>query len=363
MRKIYFVMTKIYIKLLYLFTSIFTKNANTGMMHGICKAMSNKTSYVAFQIKPWASADIPLVDGFNTSHSFAIVLQGPICTKNDMTLNTILFYKKVYPYAVIIISTWEDEKVEQFEKIKDIVIIRNKKPLHNGIDNVNLQLVSSLTGIKKAKELGCIFSVKTRTDQRICKPYIFDLMISALGVFPSNHNCQKGRLITLGMQRGGMFMPWFVSDFMYLGYTDDLIKLLSVKLDYRKEVKNPREITAFMTRRQNAEQMIAPEVYIFKHYCKDVLKCQCADSIESFWESIKKYFICFGMNDVDLMWEKYDWLYNLNNNTGAYYGKKDSLDCIDTINLDFFNWFNLYSGNIIYDKKYEKYADVATSAR
>ncbi len=359
MKNLLIVVNKLYIKLLYSFIGIFSKNADERILHYISKAVSTKDSYVAFQIKPRASVNIPLVEGLNRPHSLAIVLQGPICTKDNMTLDTILFYQKVYPYAVIIISTWEDEPVEQFEGIKNIVIIKNKKPLNSGIFNVNLQLVSSLAGVKKAEELGCLFSVKTRTDQRMCKPYIFDSMIAALNVFPSEHSCQRGRLVVLGKPRGGMFMTSFASDFMYCGYTEDLIKLLSVKLDGRKEGANFREINLSMSRRWNAERMFSPEIYIFKHYCNDVLHCPCEDTVESFWNIVKDYFIFFGLKDVDLMWDKYEKLHDLNNITGAYFGHSDSADRVDTLNFDFFNWLNLYFGNIVYDERFEKYTDVA----
>lgn len=359
MQKVFAFFVKIYIKILTAVVSIFSKNPVSKTMSLICQAVESKTEYAAFQVKPKDSTDIPVLVGLNRSQSFAIVLQGPICTKDKMTLNTIRFYKKVYPYANIIVSTWSDEPKQVLEKLQKAgaVIVTSEKPKNSGTLNVNLQLVNSLAGVKKAKELGCKFAVKTRTDQRICKPYIFDSMLSAIEHI-QHGKYQNGRLITLGITGGGLFLPYFMSDFLYLGYTDDLIRLFSAPLDERTE-KNPYQIIYSSTRRQNAEKMLAPEIYIFKHYCKDVLKYPCEDTVEAYWNIIKNNIICFGMKDVDLMWQKYGRLYDLNSNSGAYKGKGDSSERLDTLNYDFFNWLNLYTGSMAYDKKYEKYADMA----
>lgn len=68
------------------------------------------------------------------------------------------------------------------------------------------------------------------------------------------------------------------------------------------------------------------------------------------------------MNDADHMRNKYNMLYNLNYYSSAYFNRKDALKYLCTMCFDFFNWFNLYVGNIKYDKCYEKYADVALRA-
>ncbi len=366
--KVFFVfIVRIFIKFLSMFVNFFSENATVSIMKHICKAVETSSSYVTFLVKSKISTNIPLVGDLNKSCNLAIVMQGPICTQNDMTVNSILFYKKVYPHALIIVSTWEDEPADRLERLSNlgVKVVRSKRPLNSGILNVNFQLVNSLAGIKEAKKYGCTYAVKTRTDQRICKSYIFDSMISALNAFPSKCNCQKGRLIVLGMPAGSMFAPYNISDFMYLGYTDDLIKLFSAPLDKRRDDDNDnvRRHIFSATRRQNAEEMFAPEIYILKHYCCDILNCDCKNTVENFWEIVKNNLICFGMKDVDIMWEKYDRLYDLNFFYASYYEKTDSTDRMDTLNFDFFNWFNLYSGNTIFDKKFEKYADTTAVAK
>tara|TARA_Y100000004_G_scaffold146629_1_gene167563 strand:+ start:6573 stop:7169 length:597 start_codon:yes stop_codon:yes gene_type:complete len=60
-----------------------------------------------------------------------------------------------------IISTWENEKI----KIKkNEILVLNKIPKEKGTANLNLQKISTLNGLLKAKELGYKRAIKTRSD-------------------------------------------------------------------------------------------------------------------------------------------------------------------------------------------------------
>lgn len=358
-KKLIYVYVKIVLKPVQFIFKIRSGNGMSSMALTVCQTLENKSEYVSYQIKPKNTAEIPILEGLDQSHSFAIVMQGPLCKKDDMTINTILFYKKTYPFAKIIVSTWNDEAKEDLNKITKLgaIVVTSDKPSDSGFLNVNMQLVNSLAGVKKAKEIGCEFAVKTRTDQRVCKPFIFDTMISAIKLFPSSSG-QKGRIVTLGAGGGGMFTLYFSCDFLYLGYTDDLINVFSAPLDNRDYKEIPTNIGIKKSRRENSEMMYPPEIYILKHYCKDILKLSGEDTVKEYWNVTKNYLICYGMNDVDLMWNKYNKLYDLNHYSSAYYGSKDSPKRLSTMCFDFFNWLNLYTGKIQYDKSYEQYADV-----
>lgn len=340
--------------------SVFWKNSLNAIMLCFCKAAETKSTYVSYQIKPKDTTEIPILSGLEQSCSFAIVLQGPICMHDDMTYNTVKFYKQTYPHAVIIVSTWNDEPAENTTRLTELgaIIVRSEKPAHNGFMNVNYQLTNSLAGVKKAKELGCEFVVKTRTDQRICKPFIFDAMLSSINMFPSVSEKQRGRVITLGVCGGGMFIPYHTCDFLYLGYTEDLIQLFSSPLDQRKIDRGFQKNIGLTTRRECSVQMLPPEIYIMKHYCMDFLGFCCEDTVESYWYVVKNYLICYGMKDVDLMWDKYNGLSDMNFYTSEYFGKDDSPERLSTMCFDFFNWLNLYMGNIKYDTCFERHADV-----
>lgn len=363
-KKMAAIFVKVYVKILDLIISIFRRDHVALLMSMICPAAGSKNLYVSYQIKPKDTAQIPVLTGLKQSESFAIVLQGPICTKDDMTINTVRFYQKVYPYARIIVSTWNDEAQETLRALEDLgtIVVRSEKPQSSGFMNVNYQLVNSLAGIRKAKDLGCEFAVKTRTDQRICKPFIFDTMLSTIRLCPSE-GPQKGRMVVLGVCGGGMFIPYHTCDFLYLGYTDDLLRVFSAPFDLRADDVELHKKIGSMTRRQLSEQELPPEIYIMKHYCSDHLGIDCSDTLEAYWRVVKNNLICFGMKDVDLMWNKYDRLYNLDFYSSAYRGDGDTPERLDTMCFDFFNWLNIYMGTIEYDPRYEQHADVTLAQK
>lgn len=359
LKKCFYVPAKVIIKSIDAVFALVTGTHVSGTVRLVCQTLETEKLYAAYQIMPKDTSEIPVLEGLDQSRSFAIVMQGPVCNKDNMTLNSIRFYQKVYPYARIIVSTWNDEPKEDIEKIAQLgaTVVQSEKPSVSGILNVNYQLVNSLAGVKKAKELGCEFAAKTRTDQRICKPFIFDTMISAVKLFPGGKG-QKGRLVTLGVCNGGMFTPYYTCDFLYLGYTDDLINLFSTPFDNRENGEEVRRSNMMLTRRQLSEQTRAPEIYIMKHYCIDYLKLSGKSMVQEHWNVVKNYLICYGIKDVGLMWNKYDRLFDLNFQSSAYFDNKDSNVRLSTMCFDFFNWFNLYMGNIKYEKRYEQYVEV-----
>lgn len=277
-----------------------------------------------------------------------------------MTEGSVSFYRKTYPHAQIIVSTWNDEPTEILKEIAALgaTVITSAKPTISGNMNVNLQLITSLAGVKKADELGCLYAVKTRTDQRVCKPFIFDIMISIIRNCKGVKN-QKGRLVTLGYPSGGMFIPYQTCDFLYLGYTEDLIRFFSAPLDERI-CNNDIKVCKYgqkLTRHENSKFMHPPEIYMMKHYCMDVLGFSGEDSVKEYWHIVKDCLILFGMKDIDLMWDKYHCLYNLNYYSSAYFGDSDSPERLGTMCFDFFTWMRLCLGDLAYDEKYEYYGE------
>ena len=358
LKKIFTATVRIVIKFTDSIYTAVTKKHIQGTMQIVSQALETKTEYVSYRIMPKDTSVIPVLDGLKQSQSFAIVMQGPLCKKDNMTVNSIKFYKKIYPLAKIIVSTWNDESEEDIIDLVKLgaTVVQSEKPNCSGIMNVNYQLKTSLAGVKKAYEMGCEFAVKTRTDQHICKPFIFDSMISAIKLFPGG-NRQKGRIATLGVCSGGMFIPYHTCDFLYLGYTEDLLNLFSAPFDCRDYNKMLPNQDLNRSRRENSEKMYPPEIYILKHYCIEFLKLSGEDTVKEHWNVTKNYLICYGMNDVDLMWNKYDRLYNLNFHCSSYFNGEDSSQKLYTMCFDFFNWFNLYVENIRYDARYEQYAD------
>ena len=163
------------------------------------------------------------------SPSCAIVIQGAILHTEQFTLETVRMYKKMYPFAHIIVSTWEHEDCAQMETEEGVHIIYNRKPEYNGPYNLNLQITSAPAGVTKAKELGAEFTLKTRTDHRMYNRNAFETMTNMLNYFkPSERSNQKKRIL-LGTG-GNVFRPYLIPDMFVFGDTDDMLELWSAPL-------------------------------------------------------------------------------------------------------------------------------------
>ena len=81
----------------------------------------------------------------NNSQNTAIIIQGPIKNYEIFVLETIKIYSKIFPEALVVLSTWEDEVNQNFSNIikdlNNVQLILSKKPITKY--NVNLQIIST----------------------------------------------------------------------------------------------------------------------------------------------------------------------------------------------------------------------------
>ena len=111
-------------------------------------AISNPHSH-KIKIDLWDSSIF-----FKRQYTFddtAIVLQGPIEYTNNYTEETFKLYRLIYPNVPIVISTWKGGATDNFRKEceeNSVILLENEIPTPRGIANINLQLKSSLQGVK-----------------------------------------------------------------------------------------------------------------------------------------------------------------------------------------------------------------------
>ncbi|MBR3050746.1 MAG: hypothetical protein IKG61_04770 [Selenomonadaceae bacterium] len=141
---------------------------------------------------------------FKPTHTLddtAIVIQGPIAYNNDYTVETFKLYRSIYPNAPIVVSTWKGEATSSFRRVcreNLIVLLENEMPEDRGFGNVNLQLESSLQGVKFIRQnTSAKFVLKTRTDQRI---NYFDFLVyfkNLRKTFPPKGDRLRERIILI----------------------------------------------------------------------------------------------------------------------------------------------------------------------
>jgi hypothetical protein len=238
-----------------------------------------------------------------------IVIQGQY---DDYVDELIEHYKKLDFVNNIIVSCWEEDK--ESVSLNGVKFIRSKYPDDWGTGNRNLQIVSSLTGLKQVTTK---YAVKVRSDQKYshkCINDMYDYFIknkeSALK-FELNKDKPKNSIIT-----GGIFspFPFHPRDHIFWGYKDDLIDLFNISLESSSNEKSNYDVTT----------NIRTESYIGTHYCSNFdnrlklflkepekyLYDNCEKINETLLISDKlthKVFKSVPSNIIELEWPKYGW--------------------------------------------------------
>lgn len=323
----------------------------------LCDFARTEEWYFSYRIRPMKQTKhIQILQkACDIKKKIAIVLQGPIRDNSDFLIETIKFYRKQYPDVDIIVSTWDDEDLKVLEELdkEKIYIIQSSKPDYSGILNVNYQIVSTRAGVNKASELGNEYVIKTRTDQRVCKPYIFYSLCELLSLYePQNTNFMQNRIIITSTFIHNMFTPYFFSDFFYMGTVKDIGNLFACDLDYRQDRYEKK-----MSRKKYSETMYPPEIYLLKTYLINCLNYNCNDTIKDYWQCLKDFFICLDRKDIDLFTPKYEYNYaeHIANSEFAFNDDKHNKVLMG---FNFWTWLNLYTGIFQYKTEYEKEMDV-----
>ncbi|MBI5003530.1 hypothetical protein HZC00_00335 [Candidatus Kaiserbacteria bacterium] len=282
--------------------------------------------FITFHTRPIYSKDIVHVaDTLVHTPSCAIVLQGPILKKYDFTLETIRTYKKVYPMLTIILSTWEDEDPVYLEKIRDegIEIVLNKKPAYNGPRNVNMQIVSARNGIKRAKDLGVPYVIKSRTDQRMYNKNIIETLYNLIQYFPPGERSKQNKRIIFG-HNTPKYQPYVFSDIFIFGDIDDMVEYWDTDL-VEKDAQYP---------------VFIAEMYLAYSYLKRK-GWPMTWSIQAMWEIYRECIITIDWTEIDLFWLKYDYFWE--RHFWEHKHRYNQKNTPSTDHLHFHDWFNIYS--------------------
>ncbi len=278
--------------------------------------------FFTFHVRPIYAKDIDdSADPLVNPPSCAIVMQGPVLKTYDFTLETVRMYKKLFPCATVIVSTWRDEDVRGLALLKaegaDIVL--NDKPAHSGPYNVNFQLTSAMGGLRRAKELGCAYALKTRTDHRIYNKNIFETMTNMLEYFaPSERSGQRKRI--LFTHGGNKYQPYMTPDVFAFGDTDDMLEYWSAPL----------------VSKSNPYPLFLPEMYLTTTFLKKKGWPMLWD-VNHWWDVYRECFLAIDWHDVELYWYKY-------RRFREYMDRKHYHRTIPNMDqMSFYDWFNIYT--------------------
>lgn len=346
-------------KLVYYFINILlwplkTDRQISAVLSGVMKAIGRKVrGFVFYTQRPLNS------DGINYTPvdkkiivDLSIIMQGPLKKDDDFTLETVKIYKQLFPGALIIVSTWKTEDSQIINRIEQegALVILNDLPEINGVGNINYQKVSTLAGLCKAKELGCSYSMKTRTDQRVYKTDMYPYLRSLLQTFQIDdvwHIGQKERIaFCQGIFPNSMLIPFHVCDFFFFGSTNDLISYFDCEFsqvdgnfgEYCEKVKKEQlTIGEYFCK-------IAPEAIFSTSYLKRHGIIVHYNNLEDYWKFVVSYLVPVSFDDLNLVWYKYAKLYNESNTKNDY--RSSFKGNAYNQNWSFANWLSVKTGQI-----------------
>lgn len=285
------------------------------------------------------------------SGEFAIIIQGLIDTYNDLTLETVRLYKMMYPTAHIIISTWDYTDLMLLARFKaeGCHVVTSPNIDKCGLGNVNYQITTTKAGLLKAKELGATYSLKIRSDLRLYRDGFYEYLKGLLKCFPvKRQNCYNlsGRIITQSGGEGQMFLPNWLQDYWYFGYTDDLINFFDIQfsdsgvhsvVNYLKELGHKVTGDDLVTVRP-------PEIFLCESFYKK--HNDTPVSVKQFWQDIKDIYIIVDAESVQSHWIKYH-LRDLSQFYVEYDGMHSFSDPYR--HISFADWLNIYTTSYIYE--------------
>lgn len=271
-------------------------------------------------------------DPLTTQPSVAIVIQGPLKLEMDFTLETVRLYVKNCPGAHIIVSTDATADPDTLQAIASAGahIVYSERPTLPGWGNVNLQLASTITGMKSAKELGAEFVYKTRTDQRMYAVNMSEFLVNLIHAFPVTPGFQQQYRIIASSFLTLKYVPYLITDMFQFGQIDDMLNFWSAPHDTRTG-------SAPITRTvQEATDARIAESYLVTEYLKRIGYTP-QGTLSDSWQVYANHFCIVDRETLDLFWYKYNFYQEYANRN--YHGVSNSQL------LTFAEWFNLYTNH------------------
>ena len=276
----------------------------------------------------------------NNSKNTAIIIQGPIKNYEKFVIETIKTYLRIFPEALIILSTWDDEVdkyfLNQIKYLDNFHLILNKKPLTKY--NVNLQIISTSNAIDYAIKSNIKFSLKTRTDCRIYNPYSLIYLRSLLETFNlDKSNFKYNRVLSCSID-SRIYRVYGLSDICLFSETKDLSKYF-INESYEESIK---KLNLNIQSPIINETAVINEIFLCSRYISN-LNLDLEWTLDDWWKKCREIFCVFDRSSIDLFWYKYHWQYEqrFTNNYTSNYNQS----------LQFCDWLNLFNKQTeIYDQ-------------
>lgn len=300
----------------------------------------------ANEIGTWSE---PAISGSRS----AVVLQGPIYAPDNFTLETLRLYARTMPGTQLILSTWDDTDAALLAPIRDlgVTVVLNEKPAFAGPFNVNMQIASASSGVRRAVADGAEWVMKTRTDQRLYAPDAINFLIALAQAFPvGGSTAQKHRIIGVGL--GSLkFAPHHVTDQTLFGAADDMLAYWTPPLRQPDEANAVSGDAAVLFENETVGDLCrtaAAESYLTSQFLLRLGRPVEWTLVDT-WAAYRDHFCFADMSATDFYWVK-----------GQTYSQREHTFVYDKMSnraeMTFRDWLLLYRGHYLPAdaKRYER---------
>ena len=284
-----------------------------------------------YEFKVYKKSDVCNKKTPNSHSNICVLMQGPLIEKKNFTFESLKWYKNCNPDISIIFSTWNSQNQNTIKRLRNlgIYVIENDLPKVKGVVNINLQIISTNSGLKFAEHKNFQYVLKTRSDQRIYEyKFIFSFFLNILKVFPIDENDNlKNRLIisSLNTYKNRLYG---ISDMFMFGRLCDMKLFWDISL--QPQISIPIEINNFYY----ISYGLGEGAFVMDFFSKINFKPKWTSEDSALFYS--KYFYVVDKESIGHFWYKY----KRHDGFNYFY---DEVKSIFFTRVNFSDWFNDYS--------------------
>jgi hypothetical protein len=252
----------------------------------------------------WAETIVERPSKRSPSAVNSVVVQGPVM--KGVTAHVLRILTALNPDNLVLLSTWNDTDPVLLAEASAVAdhVVTSARPRIAGVQNRNLQIVSTRAGVERAIALGARTILKTRTDLAILGQAVFEQAGRWLQNFDASrarHHGLHNRLI-VPSNYTRKYLLYHPSDLTMLGAAEDMALYWSVPLDPRSgELLSVASPDATLSAVNLAGH--PAESYLGLEFCRTIGRPVTGTLVDS-WMFYRDLFAVVDNDWFDLLWFK-----------------------------------------------------------
>lgn len=258
----------------------------------------------------------------------AIVMQGPLVRGSDFTFQTAQYYRQRFPESPLVVVAWSTEPLADVERLRSVgaIVVRIGVPDDPGPANINLQRESVSAGLRAARDMGCQFALRTRSDQRFYSDHALTFLHATLEAFRPPHTGSASRIVTTSLDTF-RFRLYGLSDQFHFGRVEDLLNFWH-PLDVEDDAIHTDNERAVSARRLGLPEVTLTVSFLARTNWTPQW------TLGDWWRALADRFVVVDASTLDIYWPKY----TSREFRWRRYGPQSPLE-----ELNFADWLSLYA--------------------